>query len=503
MELKKACLNCWEAGADLTLTQEETLETIVPDYCPDIARIIDTAGKVFLHSRELRDGKILITGTVKVTVLYTPEDDGGIRSLEFALPFTTEGEGTGEHLSVKTEIESVETRMTNPRKVFTRCLLSSRVCCFRRTERPYCSDVEAEPALGIEKRLEAAKVNTVAAIAEKEFTFSDELNISPGKNPAEEILLSSVRDSISETKIVGNKLIIKGLFTISLLCSAAEKQYYSAGGELPFSQIIELEAPAEDSLCSVSLQLTGAEFKIGEDGHTVTVTLYLHAQAQLREEQTLTLLSDLYSTAHAMTYDAAPMELSDYIDTVSRRQTVREVLEIGVVAKTILAISVACGTVTHSREGEVVTLRTTASIHALYLDEGGVPLVSERRMEVNCQMEFPENCQITARAVCPEDAMGSLSSGGIEIRFPVDFSAEATVQKSYSCVMSADIDLEAAQEDASRPSIVLRCLAPSESLWDLAKRYRTTCANILSANELEEGTAIPCDRLLLIPKKRV
>ena len=37
------------------MTQEETAETIVPDYCPDIARIIETTGKVFLHSREMRD----------------------------------------------------------------------------------------------------------------------------------------------------------------------------------------------------------------------------------------------------------------------------------------------------------------------------------------------------------------------------------------------------------------------------------------------------------------
>ena len=45
------------ASEGLTLTQEETAETIVPDYCPDIARIIETDGRVFLHSRELRDGK--------------------------------------------------------------------------------------------------------------------------------------------------------------------------------------------------------------------------------------------------------------------------------------------------------------------------------------------------------------------------------------------------------------------------------------------------------------
>ena len=50
LELKKECLDTYELGEPQTLTQEETAETIVPDYCPDIARIIDSDGKVFLLS---------------------------------------------------------------------------------------------------------------------------------------------------------------------------------------------------------------------------------------------------------------------------------------------------------------------------------------------------------------------------------------------------------------------------------------------------------------------
>ena len=80
LDLKKTSLDAYEAGGELVLTQEETAETIVPDYCPDIARIIETDGKVYLHSRELRDGKAELSGTVRVTVLYTPDGEGGIRT---------------------------------------------------------------------------------------------------------------------------------------------------------------------------------------------------------------------------------------------------------------------------------------------------------------------------------------------------------------------------------------------------------------------------------------
>ncbi len=48
---------------------------------------------VFLHGREMRDGRAELSGTVRVTVLYTPEGEGGIRTLEFAMPFTVESDG--------------------------------------------------------------------------------------------------------------------------------------------------------------------------------------------------------------------------------------------------------------------------------------------------------------------------------------------------------------------------------------------------------------------------
>jgi len=92
LDLKKECLDVYETGGTWTLTQEETAETIVPDYCPDIARIIATEGNVCIHGREIRDGKADVSGTVRVTVLYTPDGEGGIRMLEFAMPFTVESD---------------------------------------------------------------------------------------------------------------------------------------------------------------------------------------------------------------------------------------------------------------------------------------------------------------------------------------------------------------------------------------------------------------------------
>lgn len=510
LELKKVCRDAFDIGAEQILTQEETAETIVPDYCPDIARIIDTEGKVFLHSRDLHDGKAEVSGTVRVTVLYTSEGEGGIRTLEFAMPFSAETDAKAMPdcviLCASTETEFLEARILNSRKIFTRCKLVTKLTGYRKAPLCFCTDVEAEPEACIEKRQEPQHTTVLTHIIEKDFTFSDEMNLSPGKDGAAEILTNRVISTVTETKIVGNKLILKGVFNVCLLYRSAEGTCCSASGELPFSQIIEVEDAAENSNVVVQLQLTGTDIQVGnaadQEGRQVAVTLYLHAIALLREEQELMLLSDLYSTAYDLDYEASPLLLTEYSGLMTQRQMVREILEIGVVANSILSLHVQCSNVSVSRDGKDTQLHTGATVRALYLDEGDVPLVAERCIDVSCQMDLPEDCHVTARAACPEDVQGTLGDKGIEVRFPVEFQVQTSSRKKKVCISSAKIASDTPKDLSGAPSLVLRAMGKGENLWSLAKRYNTTISAILAANGMEDENSTPTEKLLLIPRKR-
>ena len=509
LELKKTSLDIYEAGGELTLTQEETAETIVPDHCPDIARIIETEGRVFLHGRELRDGKAEVTGTVRVTVLYTPEDESGIRALEFSIPFTVESDNRAlpgyQYLAAETETEFLETRMLNPRKVFTHCKLVTSITGYQRRTMEVCTGLEAPPELCLEKKAEQQRAVLLTQIAEKDFTFMEEMRLSPGREGAAELLSSQVQGNVTETKLVGSKLIFKGIFSVRVLYRTGEGHCGAASAELPFSQIMEVEGADEDAAASVHLQLTGTDIQLdGDDpeGRQLAVTLYFHAAALLRQERELMLLDDLYSTAYDVAYDASPLDITCFYEAMDRRQTVREVLETGAVAGSVLRVSVCCGGVQVSREGEAVTLRTVAAVRALYLDEGGVALVAERSLDVSCQLEMPEHCRVTARAWCGEEVQASLCDRGIEVRFPVDFHVEAISRVKKACISGVRLDEHTPKDLTGTPSLVLRCMDREETPWDLAKSCNTTVSAILAANQLEGEGDIPCDKLLLIPRKR-
>ena len=54
LEFERDTIVCYETLTEVTLCQEETLESIVPDACPDILRIVDVCGQATLSSKAAR-----------------------------------------------------------------------------------------------------------------------------------------------------------------------------------------------------------------------------------------------------------------------------------------------------------------------------------------------------------------------------------------------------------------------------------------------------------------
>ena len=85
LEFDRDTMICYKTVAEVTLCQEETLESIVPDACPDILRIVDVCGQAYLGTKQAKDGMASVTGMVRAAILYQPEGASGWR-YHFPLP---------------------------------------------------------------------------------------------------------------------------------------------------------------------------------------------------------------------------------------------------------------------------------------------------------------------------------------------------------------------------------------------------------------------------------
>ena len=506
LELKKERFDCYRPGAPIISTREESAETIVPDYSPDIARIVDVSACLLPRGQTVADGKLSVEGSIRLTLLFMTEEAQGLRSLEYTIPFEqSERLPDGcEKASVEGRVCNPEVRLLNPRKLFTRLDVEWRFTPYCRETLSVCGEIPEQEAYAIETLREKHEVSLIRAIGEKDFVFSDELSIPSGRGAVSELLCTRIKPRVTETKSIGSKAVLKGVVCVSLLYAAEDGKLCSYAEELPFSQILDGVAEGEggDVSASAILNLSGCEIHTGgegNDGRTVSVKLFMNAFVVLRGTETVNCITDLYSTAYEFNAQTERVDLWHEPETLTVTQSVREQLDTGTEVKCVLSADVCFGGASTRQEGERTVLRAAATVSALYLDESDVPRAASRRSEVTAESTMSGDVQV--EAVCSGDITANINANGIELRFPADFtilSAEST-----PCVCLTELSAEKPEAQCcGSPSLVLRALCEGETLWDVAKQYRTTIAEILSANELSGSAAAEAGQMLLIPRKR-
>ena len=505
MEFERDTIISCDTVAEVTLCQEETLESIVPDACPDILRIVDVCGQAMLSGKQAREGAVQVTGVVRASILYQPEGGGGLRRMEASLPFTCQAEAPGltERGTVlaSPRLRSAEARALNPRKVLLRVDLAVDITACPPVERPICSGVIGDEAEGLCQRQYQGEHYQLCAVQEKPFTFSDQVRLQ-GTGEAPILLAVRVQPVCTESKLIGSKLIFKGMVELYLLLQEAGGVLSSAHESMPFSQIIEVSGAGEEGDCQVGVEVASVQADIlPGDGREVDVTLELLAQAQVRCRRPVTLLQDLYSTSNLMELQRENQMLCSLAEQSVRPQAVRELLETGEMVRSIVDARLSLGQVRQSREGKELVLTAEGWVTVLYLDENELVQCVSRSIPVACRLECPEGAKCSCYCVCPGEVFAAPAAGGAEVRFTVEFHCLATETAAVPAVTNAQLGEARSAGEGQRPSVVLRMPAPGEALWDIAKAHGTTMEQILQANELEEET-LPTGRMLLIPSTR-
>ncbi len=503
LELNQTHLIGYETKLDTTVFCEETLETIVPDANPDILRLIDTQGKVFLKSKEAMDGRVTLTGTARLTVLYQPEGGTGPCRLEVGIPFSVSAEDrrlTPNCLvTAVARVAGVDTRTINPRKILTRVEIAVCVKAFCAETTVLCTGVYGEDG-SAEERKEVHRPYCISAVQEKQVTFEDTLNIPAGRPAAEELICNRVELTCHEAKLIGNKLIFKGEAVVRLLYRPVGGGMDAADFVLPFSQVTEVVGTGENGECLIDVTLNGAEFSLGEDGRAVSVSLSMLAQIVVREEREIELLEDTYSVCCSVNAERVPYVYRRRCETGIGRQTVRQLIETGLPVQSVVDAYCLVGQTAQKREGARLNLLADVILTAVCMTEDGDYCAVSRSLETGCPVDVPEGCRCSFECRCGE-LVAMPTADGVELRFPMEFPYFCEQEARGMVVREVKIEEDGADAMQDKPSIVLRLLQPGESLWDVAKRYGTTVGDITRANKLEDGR--PEDEMLLmIPRKR-
>ena len=257
VELRQDYISCWDNSYRTTLNQEETTEMIVPDACPDILQILDGEGKLFLQRKDAMDGKAEFSGCIKVTVLYQPEGEGNLCSMDAVLPFSTTIENEAitrrSKLMVTPRLQKVDVHLLSPRKMLIKVNFAMELTVCTPQTLTICPGVDQGEDYGIRQKLGDYQSYVTTAALEKTFNYSDVLSLPAGRPDMRELLRTRASCTCNEAKVIGSKVVLKGEAKLDTLYRGEDEGIHTATFSLPFSQIMESGEAEDDPVPQVTL----------------------------------------------------------------------------------------------------------------------------------------------------------------------------------------------------------------------------------------------------------
>ena len=490
-------------------------DMIVPDSKPDLQEIYRCEGKVKIKEKRISDDRVSFSGEMEVSVLYRAKNgEKPMYAMKSSLPLEDflhmDGLEKDMEVSLAAELEHLDCQIINDRKISVKAIIGVVAEAEQKKNAEILTGVSGE---GMETLTGTLRMEKETAEVKDRFTVKEELTIPVSLPEMGEVLMENIRLTEQEIRPMDGKAMVRGNLCIQLLYADGEGNLGSMTEKIPFSgylenEMIDLKTDLTGALTVEDCRLAPA---VDEDGETrqlnadVTIGAALKGKEMTEQE----ILLDAYAPNGAVSMKKEEITYPVTVASGKNQFTIKEriTLENGEVP--MLRAEMVWGDVrlseahamTDAVEAEGVL---TADILYHCADDGAPMAMIERGIPFLQKMEMKgvlegDDVKVSLRLEDMDFQMLSETEG--ELRATVTMEADGKRQETAEVV--TDITMEDEMECLPMAGAVIYMVQKGDSLWKIAKKYRTTVADIVAVNEIENPDLIyPGQKILIIKMKR-
>lgn len=491
---------------DSVAEQAVDLDLTLPDYCPDIEKILKCTLTPQIFSRSLTGGQLVIEGASTVQILYVDAVKKNIRCCEQTVPFSSAFslKETPENYAVVsfTKPGYLNCRALSPRKLVLHGAFSLFGRVVSRAFEKVCLPPQDD---SLETKCEAVCCREFSSLCQEEFSVSEDISAA-NKPHIETVLSKKCSASVTGVRVIPGKIMLDGEVNLKLLylCDLEAGEPVQLDYIVPFSRVIDCETVTQDTEISLSVQVLSFDVGLKSDmlseDPVIALDVKLSAFARGYDRCEISPVTDAYSTGYYTELEySQPSIVFDYT-TVKETLMQKSTLDPGAqgISKIIDLYCESCS-VTPVISSDGVTASGKVCVCILAYDSENSPVYIERIVE----FERPFSPEVSFNSVVnPSACIKSVSyrlsnDSSIEVRCEILISMELLNRKCLSCVCA----VSAPEDRKITPSpyaLTLYYTGQGEKLWDIAKRYNTRVKQLTEENSIDaESAEIPA--MLLIP----
>ncbi|MBE6694671.1 MAG: hypothetical protein E7589_07895 [Ruminococcaceae bacterium] len=485
---------------DKTVTTDLAGDFSLPDYQPEIKRLLRIRAAVMPPTGYCTADSIDMSGIINYFVLYV----GGDNSL-YCAPLSTEYSVVtpidANSFDIDTEsifatceskVESSVGRVSAPRRLSIKTKLNSRVKAYA-DSMPRVDVDGDDKLLDTLERLEGkADVCRLAYAQSQPVMLTDDI-ILEQKNQDMRVVCAEGQVFVSDVRAADRGAECRGELILKLTLSPEPTEGDSdiaaippviLWRKLPFTEIVELDGAGADISPAARGYCTDLSVEIEEGQLHVECAATLEVFAQKNE--CISYVKDIYSTRQDSTERYATRNVQCAHKTVNSNFTLSDSLllsEAGIDGGAQIAD--VCGTAAAeeiSCDGDRCVVSGKAHFHLLLCSNGEYSFA-----ELDLPFRYEVDCNAAERVVLCESEAGVISCrarmDGERIGIDAEIAMMLRIASEDNIKMLEGVEFK--REVVRRRGEYVVCFpAPDDTLWSVAKRYHAPMATLSVANDL-------------------
>lgn len=477
---------------------------VVPDIKPDILNTIRTNGTICIYKKEVMDGKVKLDGCVNVYIMYLADDEeASIRSLNETLEFSQivdfDAVKTGMLLEDKLTLKSVECRVLNGRKVNIKAIMDIELKALSNEELEFVKEIEEVKDIQLlDKTLNLNSLlgNGVTKVYAKDTIVIDNID-----NLAE-IMKVDINIINQETKISYNKVLVKADAYVKIMYRTEDNRICTTSNLIPVMGFIDMADVTDENLCDVRYEMRNLLIKPNNvEEHSIYIEAELEINCKVYQIKELNIIEDLYSPTVNLVYKQKQIKVVTQKEIIKDICQIREkesIVEIGnhKIYDVEVKPSIANQTILKDRivyEGEIKLNFLFDAENTSRIDTKELTLPFNYSMD--CKGVMPNSEIETNIGITLED-FTVMPDENIDIKIDLEFSVNLANNQTINVIQEINVDETRQQE---KYSLIIYFVKPGDTLWNIAKRFRSTVNNIATINNIEDENKINIGEQLFIP----
>ena len=477
------------------IVTELTEEVELPDYQPEIKRLLRVQAKVMPPDVYIGAGNAECSGTVEYSVLYAGTDgtlwcSTPSGSYRFSFPVELPADfDAGEGLICDAHClpETVSGRVTAPRKLTIRCRLRSRAQLWGTRILP--DPLEQSPCM--ERLMGSCGCARMFLGTGEPFTVGDEILCDPREGDVRVICADS-QVFVTEATAGSGTVSCRGEVCLKLLCCHdAEGEIYTVMRRMPFSQTVDMDGVEVNCGVCVTGACRDLRVTVGDGKISCDLTVCLSVRATRNE--TVSFLRDAYSTeaeCATVTRDiTVPVTLRAVLGNFSLNHTAT--LEESGIRPGSRAVDADCFvTLTGAEADRGKYILTGKCRFRLVLSGDDDWSVQELELPVRYETDGDDalSLPVTAAELDAEVIACRARIDGEKLALDAEITLGGILRGEETVPVLTEATVGAAWQ---APGAVYTVCYPSkdDTLWSVAKRYHTPVSLLSAKNTLAPAPA--------------